>query len=107
VIVEFAAIIKRLISSHGIMARYGGDEFSILLPETDIKKAKEIGEEIRGAVENGNYSKHFHGKKIPVTTSIGISSYPETASTVTEFMQKADAALYRAKDAGKNRVECV
>ncbi len=105
VIIEFAGIIRRLISRHGIMARYGGDEFSILLPETDIQKAMEIGGEIRGAVENFNFSKHFRGKSVPITTSIGISNFPETASTMDEFKQKADASLYRAKQTGKNRVE--
>ena len=107
VIIEFAGIIKRIISKHGIMARYGGDEFSILLPETDLKSAIEIAEQIRESVENFNFSKHLGEHNIAITTSIGVSSFPETAINLPTFKQKADESLYKAKESGRNRVECV
>ncbi len=107
VIIEFAGIIKRVISKHGIMARYGGDEFSILLPETDLKSAMDIAEQIRASVETFNFSKHLCGHTLAITTSIGVSSFPETAADLPAFKQKADESLYKAKESGRNRVECV
>ncbi len=107
VIIEFAGIIRRIISRHGIMARYGGDEFSILLPETDLSQAKEIAEQIRKGVEDFDFSRHLGNHDVKITTSIGISSFPETAMEIGEFKQKADDSLYRAKESGRNRVVCL
>jgi len=107
VIIEFSGIIRRIVSQHGILARYGGDEFSILLPETDLNTAVEIAEKIRENVELFDFSKHLRGHDIEITTSIGISSFPETANDLATFKQKADESLYRAKNAGKNCVRCV
>ncbi|HEY1406699.1 MAG TPA: GGDEF domain-containing protein [Spirochaetota bacterium] len=99
------SLIKKSISKHGIIARYGGDEFCILLPETGIEKAVTIAEQIRGEVEQYDFSKHLAGKDIPVTTSIGVSAYPDTVTEIAEFKGKADASLYEAKKLGRNRVE--
>jgi len=107
VIIEFAGIIRRIISKHGIMARYGGDEFSILLPETDLNSAVEIAEQIRESVETFDFSKHLCGHDIPITTSIGVSSFPDTAMDLATFKQKADDSLYKAKESGKNRIRCI
>lgn len=107
VIVEFAGIIKRIISKHGILARYGGDEFSILLPETDLNTAVEYAEEIRSSVESFSFSKHLKGHDITISTSIGVSSFPETASDLAVFRQKADDSLYMAKESGRNRIKCM
>jgi diguanylate cyclase (GGDEF)-like protein len=104
IICECAAIINRVVKKHGIAARYGGDEFSILLPETDLEKAAIIAEQIRHDVESFDFSKYLRGHAIPVTTSIGISSFPETSVEFAEFKTGADAALYRAKQEGRNRV---
>lgn len=105
IISEFASIIKRTISRLGIVARYGGDEFSVLLPETDLSKAREIAEEIRSLVEKRDFSPLLQDHDIKITTSIGISSYPETAKDLASFKAAADASLYRAKELGRNRVE--
>ncbi len=107
VIIEFAGIIRRIISKHGIMARYGGDEFSILLPETDLNTAVEIAEQIRESVENFDFSRHLGGHDIRITTSIGVSSFPDTAQDLATFKQKADESLYKAKESGRNAVRCV
>jgi diguanylate cyclase (GGDEF)-like protein len=107
VIIEFAGIIRRIISKHGIMARYGGDEFSILLPETNLNTAVEIAEQIRESVENFDFSKHLGGHDVVITTSIGISSYPDTAADLLSFKQKADDSLYKAKESGKNCIRCI
>ena len=107
VIIEFAGIIRRIISKHGIMARYGGDEFSILLPETDLNTAVEIAEQIRESVECFDFSKHLGGHEVRITTSIGVSSFPDTALDLASFKQKADESLYKAKESGRNLVRCV
>lgn len=107
VIIEFAGIIKNVIIKQGIMARYGGDEFSILLPETDLKKAVEIAERIRKNIESFDFSKYLGGHDIKVTTSIGVSSFPETASDLAAFKHKADESLYKAKESGRNMVSYV
>jgi len=107
VISEFALIIKDIISRKGIIARYGGDEFSILLPETNREQAIDIAEIIRETIESHDFSKILGKTGIKITTSIGVSSFPETASELAHFKEKADASLYRAKESGKNRVACV
>lgn len=104
---EVVIIIRDIISRHGILARYGGDEFSILLPETDLKKAMEIGEQLRSAVEAFDVTKHLPDNKIPVRISIGISSFPETATELEEFKEKADNSLYKAKESGRNAIICI
>ncbi len=106
-ILESVGLINNIVSSQGIMARYGGDEFSILLPEANLKKAKKIAEKICSTVEKHDFSKHFKGEKISITTSVGISSFPETATELNTFKERADSSLLRAKELGRNRVVCL
>ena len=72
-----------------------------LLPETDIKGAYVVAERLRSSVENHE----FTGYKAPlhVTISIGISSYPESDTNGEELIRKADTALYRSKEGGRNK----
>ena len=107
VIVEIAGIIKNCISEHGIIARYGGDEFSILLPEADVAKATSIAARILREIQHHDLSHHMQDQYVAITASIGISSFPETATDLAEFKKNADASLYQAKKSGRNRVECV
>ena len=103
-LIEVVSLVSNIISSHGIIARYGGDEYSILLPETDLKKALSIAEQIRANVEAMDFSKTIPIENIKATISIGISSFPETVMEITAFREKADASLYKAKKTGRNRV---
>lgn len=107
IIVEIVGIIKYCISDYGIIARYGGDEFSILLPEADVEKASSIATHILHEIEYHDLSHHMQGQNITITASIGISSFPETATDLAEFKKNADASLYHAKKSGRNRVECI
>lgn len=107
ILIEVVRIIKDMISKHGIIARYGGDEFSILLPETNLKKAKKIGEQLRKAVEEFDISKHLPNIKISLSISIGISSFPDTVTELENFKEKADLSLYKAKESGRNKVSCI
>jgi diguanylate cyclase (GGDEF)-like protein len=107
ILFELVNLIKNIISRHGIIARYGGDEYSILLPETNLKSATTIAEQIRSNVEAHDFSKYLNGKEGKLTISIGISSYPDTATDLAEFKEKADASLYQAKKTGRNKVSFI
>ncbi|HEX3036931.1 MAG TPA: diguanylate cyclase [Thermodesulfobacteriota bacterium] len=85
-----------------IAARYGGDEFAIILPNTGEKGARIVAEKIRKKVEK--LSLKFKGEETGVTLSLGIAVYPENASNQDSLIEKADRALYEAKRGGRNRV---
>ena len=99
-----AAILKA--ESRGIdePARYGGEEFVVALPETDHKGAVEVAERIRTQLA-GRVVPLLEGTgEVSVTASIGVATIPDDAGGVQELIAVADAALYEAKRAGKNRV---
>ncbi|HNX81405.1 MAG TPA: GGDEF domain-containing protein [Candidatus Omnitrophota bacterium] len=101
---EVAKVIKdniRLIDSVG---RYGGEEFLIILTETDLNGARFAAERIRQAMEMKRI--RVYDEELRVTISIGISVFPDDADDMTHLIEKADRALYRAKQTGRNRV-CV
>jgi diguanylate cyclase (GGDEF)-like protein len=84
------------------LARYGGDEFVILLTETGRDAAQEAGERIRKAVENTAFD--AKGQQLKTTVSTGIASFPDHANSLEDLMSKADEALYHSKESGRNRV---
>ncbi|MGJ7911613.1 EAL domain-containing protein [Neobacillus sp. LXY-1] len=84
----------------GMLARYGGDEFVILLPNTGRAEIERIAENIMLEI---NRVFQIHSFKISVTASIGISSYPQDSTTIEPLLQKADIAMYEAKRKGKNQ----
>lgn len=87
-----------------VLVRYGGEEFVMLLPATDVQGVRKVAEAIRRYVEHSSF--WSNRKKIPVTVSIGACVVIPTLSTEGEsLVQKADQALYRAKSNGRNRVE--
>lgn len=81
--------------------RYGGEEFVIILPDTDISGAELVGEKIRKKVER----EKLLGSRASITISLGAASYPIHGGTVKEIMEKADQALYAAKKLGRNRCQ--
>ncbi len=100
---EIAKIIHKNIRSFDIAARYGGDEFAIILTDTDIDAAYQIAERLRKKVENTV----FPGADIPlkITISIGIYPFnPKKDKNKDSLIHKADMALYKAKNSGKNLV---
>jgi diguanylate cyclase (GGDEF)-like protein len=88
-----------------IAYRYGGEEFSALLPDTGIEGALQVAERIRVAIEQLDVRPPDHPEPIWLTASLGVATYPDDASDPEELIKLADVALYRAKGAGKNRVE--
>jgi len=102
VLKSIAEVIKSNIRQSDLAARYGGDEFALILPETNLEKAYRVGEKLRRKVE-GNLVSIKPGVDAKVTLSIGISSYQPSMSDSTALIQKADEALYMAKELGRNQ----
>jgi diguanylate cyclase (GGDEF)-like protein len=97
-----ANILTNNTRGHDVVARFGGEEFVILLPETPLSGAVVVAERIRLAIEHCNFKPLGcpHG----VTISIGISEFPIHGIDPKELMNRADEALYEAKTSGRNRV---
>jgi two-component system cell cycle response regulator len=102
VIGETGRILARNLEHAGQACRFGGDEFCAFLPDQDRDAARDTAEAIRLAVEQAGMNKN--GIPLAPTLSIGIAVCPADAEDATELLARADAALYRAKAAGKNRV---
>ena len=83
-----------------IAARYGGDEFAVILPNTDDKGALKIAEKIKSSFDNKIVN--FNEMEIKCSFSIGIATFPDNAETKDQLFNKADEALYKAKSLGKN-----
>lgn len=100
-----ARILLQSIRSIDFAARYGGDEFIIILVETSAELALKTAERIRSQVQNMRYS--FNGSTISITVSIGIVECEPGDLTTTAVFARADNALYEAKRAGRNQAYCV
>jgi diguanylate cyclase (GGDEF)-like protein len=84
-----------------IFARYGGDEFVVLLPQTKTDGAFQVAERIRKAIAATPLD--THGKDVPTTVSIGLASFPNQGAELAVVMNRADQALYTSKKRGRNR----
>lgn len=98
---EVGKIIKVNTRASDVAARWGGDEFMLLAPETDSPRSSKIAERIRTQVEH--YRMNINGTKVGITVSAGVVSYPAHATCVSELIKNADEAMYNAKRGGKNR----
>lgn len=101
---EVAKTIKNNTRQIDFIGRYGGEEFSIVLTETDKEKARFAAERFRQTVEQKQI--RAYDENLKVTISVGISTFPDDAQDIQELIDKADTALYQAKHKGRNRV-CV
>lgn len=98
-----ASIIKNHVRTSDIVCRYGGDEFVIISPHTDISSALKVAEKLRSEVERYDFCKEEKKKKVNLTLSLGVSTYQKDV-TEEELIQQADHSLYRSKKAGRNTV---
>ncbi len=105
IIKSIVEVYIKLLHQNDIIARFGGDEFTILLPDADITAANELAEVVRHKVTELNVAE-LKGTEFSLSISQGIAAYPKNGSTITELKEAADSALYKAKDAGRNRVVC-
>lgn len=87
-----------------ILARYGGEEFCIIMPGVEKQRALEILERIRKSLSETPFLYEKEGLNISITSSFGVSGYPEDGATRDGLIEKSDAALYTAKRRGRNRV---
>ena len=83
-------------------ARYGGEEFVVLLPNTNLKQAFEIAERLRKLVFEHEFI--YDGKRLPVAASIGVADYRQGVNTGTDLFKRADSAVFKSKDGGRNQV---
>jgi diguanylate cyclase (GGDEF)-like protein len=99
---EFATLMHEVVREGDTAARWGGEEFALLLPDTDVEGAERVAERLRRGLES-QVILSPEGQPLRVTVSLGVAGYPEAGGRV-ELVDAADEALYRAKRVGKNRV---
>jgi diguanylate cyclase (GGDEF)-like protein len=93
-----------LLRPYDVAARFGGEEFAVLLPETEFEEAMAIADRIREVVAAQPFPRHGSDETITATLSLGVASYPRHATDADELVHQADLALYRSKALGRNRV---
>ncbi len=99
---EVAEILKNSVRRVDLVCRYGGEEFALILPQTDKEGGLQVAERIRWAAENHSFK--AYDKISKVTVSIGVATFPDDANQMGELIERADKAMYRAKQLGRNRV---
>lgn len=101
VLKKVSQVFKKIKRKNDIVCRYGGEEFSIILPNIDQDNGFEVAQKYRRAIEKDNFKYNKHRFKI--TTSVGLASSND-AENVEELLKNADKALYKAKETGRNKV---
>lgn len=102
VLKETTGCIKKIVRSSDIIVRFGGEEFLVILLDINIGSAQIVAEKIRIAMEH--HKVHIAGGFLTKTVSIGICEIPEDTHSLWDAIKYADIALYKAKEAGRNRV---
>lgn len=97
-----ASILVRNVGQKGIVCRYGGEEFTVLLPYHDTKMAFDVAEKIRLDIERSFFNINDVTQRF-LTASIGVCTYPHAAPNAEELLKRADLAMYTAKNSGKNQ----
>src|ERR1700731_2346049 len=101
---DFALRIKRSIRGIDLACRYGGEEFVLVMPETDMAVAAMVAERLRRRIAAEPFAIQQGSRVIPVTISIGIAALRDKDDSAASVLKRADQALYRAKRDGRNRV---
>ncbi len=101
---EFAVRIRKSIRGIDLACRYGGEEFVVVMPETDLGVAGMVAERIRRAIASNPFSVDSGKNRLDVTISIGLATLDTKGEQIAAVLKRADQALYRAKRDGRNRV---
>ena len=100
---ELGSFLKKHLRGSDIACRYGGEEFSLILPEVSLENVQARAEQLREGIKQLNVQ--HNGKALgPISLSVGIGMFPEHGMTSQQVLKAADAALYQAKGAGRDRV---
>jgi diguanylate cyclase (GGDEF)-like protein len=102
-LMHFARIIREQVRNGDVGARIGGEEFAIWLPGARLEVAYRIAERIRIKLNTTHWD--WRGRAWPLSASFGVAACPETSREIGDLIPQADAALYVAKNSGRNRVE--
>lgn len=102
-LVEAAAVIRRSARETDVVARFGGDEFSLILPDTGSEGAAAVADRIRERVDEHRFLTR-DGLEIHLTVSVGVGTLPDVAASAEELVRAADLAMYQVKESGKNGV---
>ena len=105
VLKKIADILKRGVKGLDVVGRYGGEEFVIIFPFTSKENALKICKMLNKRIKNCIFPNETKQPNGDLTVSFGIANFPSDAATVEELIKKADFALYKAKDMGRDRVE--
>ncbi|HKT78598.1 MAG TPA: GGDEF domain-containing protein, partial [Vicinamibacterales bacterium] len=103
-LVEAAAVIRGSARETDVVARFGGDEFALVLPDTGGEGAFAVGERIRERVAAHQFLAG-DGLDIHLTVSVGVATLPDAAISSDDLVRAADAAMYQVKDRGKNGIQ--
>jgi diguanylate cyclase (GGDEF)-like protein len=103
-LVEAAAVIRGSARETDVVARFGGDEFALILPDTGSEGAFSVGERIRERIAAHTFLVD-DGLAIRLTVSVGVATLPDAAASAEELMQAADKAMYVVKESGKNGIQ--
>lgn len=103
VLMHFADTLKFNVRESDVVSRYGGEEFVVVLPGTDLHGAYSVAEKLRKKVEDMSLTAISNEAPPKITCSLGISSYPLHGNNIDKLIQSADKALYKAKNSGRNR----
>ena len=106
VLIGTARIIRETIRQYDVAARFGGEEFAIILPEADESEARAIAERIRRTMESTSFDAETSDTAIRATISIGVACFPSDAKLPNDLVHEADVAVYQAKLQGRNAVVC-
>jgi diguanylate cyclase (GGDEF)-like protein len=103
-LVEAAGVIRSSARETDVVARFGGDEFALVLPDTGGEGAYAVGERIRDRIADFKFLA-ADGLDIHLTASVGVATLPDVAASAEELVQAADKAMYAVKDSGKNGIQ--
>jgi len=98
-----ARVLRATLREQDLAARVGGEEFALWLPLTNLATGREVTERVRAAIAGSRL--YWAGADLGITCSLGLAGKPETTTQAANLYSAADAALYRAKEGGRNRVE--